>query len=99
MLSILSWLERLIPIMSTYCSFFKETATLGHCSPFGPSTGLISSKMTTLTSNNAAGNIIYQLQEAFPDLYQYVQTYDHRSYEISIPQPHQLMGQYSAIIC
>ena len=57
----------------------------------------VRSRTTTLNSANAQTNGIYHLTEAFPDEYPYKLIYDHRSYEIAIPQLHQLMAQYSCM--
>ena len=91
------WLGAILPVMSLYSQFFKESTNLGQCSPFVPLTGTIRTRPTTVESNTAALNGIYHLDEALPDEYPYKLIYDQRSYEMAIPQFYQLMGQYSCI--
>ncbi|KAK9877661.1 hypothetical protein WA026_019331 [Henosepilachna vigintioctopunctata] len=92
-----TWFHNIIDVMSTYCTFFKESGTLSLCSPQGPSTSLIRSRLHHLSSLNAGQNIVGNLEHAFPGIYPFDLIYEHRSYELVIPQIHQLMGEYSAI--
>lgn len=92
-----AWVDRLIPIMSTYCSFFKDSSNLGACSPYGPQTGLIRARPERFTGRNLADNEINTLENGFPGTHPFLFEYDFRSYEYSIPQMIQSMGQLSAI--
>lgn len=96
-LNISSWFDNIIPIMAEYSTHFKESSHLGDCSPFGPPTGLVSTRLTTLSSQTAALNQIYNLTSAFPGTFPFKYIYDVRSYELEIPQPFQLMAQFAAI--
>uniref|UniRef100_A0A2S2PUI0 Uncharacterized protein n=1 Tax=Schizaphis graminum TaxID=13262 RepID=A0A2S2PUI0_SCHGA len=84
-LSNIQWIENLLPTMTTYCSFFKESSNLSLCSPYGPTSSLLSSKMTQLTSDTAATNSATTLTSAFPDVYPFKLIYDQRSFEPAIP--------------
>lgn len=92
-----TWFHNIIDVMSTYCAFFRESTTLGSCSPYGPTAPLIRSSCHTLTSNTAQENIILNLDHAFPGKYPFILKYHHRSYEMNIPQVFQLMGELSTI--
>ncbi|XP_050510000.1 uncharacterized protein LOC126886904 [Diabrotica virgifera virgifera] len=88
-----SWFQNVIEVMSIYCGFFKESATLGACSPHGPICGLLRSRLHDLTSQNIVNN----LDRAFPGEYPFQLMYEHRSYEENFPQTYSLMGQLSSI--
>lgn len=91
------WIDRINETMSTYCSFFKDSGNLGQCSPYGPPTGLIRSRLHTITSATAETNIANTLTKWSPEMYPFQLIYDQRSYETNIPQPYQAMGQYACI--
>lgn len=93
----LDWFSEVRNIMSSYTLKFKDSCTLASCSPFGPPCGLITNRMTTLTSPNANENIINTLTHAFPDQYPVKLWYNHESYEQVIPQLHTLTAQYAGI--
>lgn len=91
-----SWFLNIIEVMTVYCSFFKESSNLGACSPNGPTGSLIRSRLHHLSSPTANENIVNHLQTAFPGKYPFTLTYEHRSFELNIPQAYQLMGQFCA---
>lgn len=92
-----SWVDRLIKMMSSYSSYFKNSTNLGGCAPYGPTACLVRSRPFQLTSANAATNVIHTLTHAFPNKGCYVYLYDHRTYEHNIPQVYSMMGRYSCI--
>lgn len=92
-----TWFHNVVDVMAIYCSFFKESTTLAACSPHGPTCGLLRSRLTTLTSQNAQNNIVNTLTHAFPAQYPFLLRYDHRSYELNMAQNYQLIGQLSAV--
>uniref|UniRef100_A0A1Y1LSF2 Uncharacterized protein n=1 Tax=Photinus pyralis TaxID=7054 RepID=A0A1Y1LSF2_PHOPY len=92
-----TWFHNIIDIMSVYSTFFKESTTLGSCSPHGPTAPLVRSRFTNLSSRIAAENIIFHLDHAFPDTIPYRLRYSHRSYEMNIPQNYQLLGEFAAV--
>lgn len=91
------WIDNLIPIMTRYSMFFKESGNLGQCSITGPTAGLIRSRPTTLTSGNAQANIAFNLTHWGNEIYPFRLVYDQRSFEMNIPQLYQAMGQYASI--
>lgn len=96
-LNTVSWIDNLIPTMSHYCEFFKESGNLGQCEPYGPKCCLMRSRPTQITSDTDATNICRTITHAFPNKFPYKHIYDQRSYEETIPQRVAATGQYASI--
>ena len=89
------WMDYVSPMMADYSTFFKESETLGDCSPFGLSTSLVCSEAKLLTSVGTADNLILCLERAFPGKYPFELAYKTRSVEMEIPLLDQAIARYS----
>lgn len=92
-----TWFKNVIDVMSIYCSFFNESSNLGACSPNGPTSPLVRSRLHNLSSRNADVNVVNTLTHAFPGEYPFQLRYEHRTFETTIPQTYSLMGQLAAV--